>query len=76
MTTEDEILKVAPDPVRVARTFAQRLRANAVYAESVKFSMANLSTMKVEDCRALADWIDGAGEIAEAEPMARALAAE
>jgi hypothetical protein len=42
----------------LARAFAQRLRANADRAEKLKFTVANLSTLPVADCRALADWID------------------
>ncbi len=48
---------------QIASGFARRLRANADRAEAMKFGVANLSTMKVDDCRALADWIDGAAEL-------------
>lgn len=47
----------------IAGAFARRLRANAGHAEKQKFSVANLSTMSVADCRALADWIENAAAL-------------
>ena len=60
--TESE--KAAPDAVR---TFARRLRGNADRAEALKFSVANLSTLPIADCRALADWMDSAMQEAMAQ---------
>lgn len=58
----------------VAHAFSQRLRANADYAERCKFTVANLSTMSVADCRALAGWIDDAAEFLDARGMQAAVA--
>ncbi|TCK28008.1 hypothetical protein EV667_2004 [Ancylobacter aquaticus] len=59
----------------IARTFARRLRANGDRAEADKFTVANLSTMSVEDCRALAQFLEEACELHEASVMAEALRA-
>lgn len=64
-----------PDAVRLATDFARRLRANADRAERDKFTVANLSTMSVDGCRALADWIDDAAEFLGARAMQAAMAA-
>ncbi|GLK86632.1 hypothetical protein [Ancylobacter defluvii] len=57
------------DAAAVAGAFSRRLRANASFAETQRFSVANLSTMGIADCRALADWID-ARLAADARPIA------
>ena len=57
----------------LALSFAHRLRANADHAERSKFSVCNLSTMKIEEARALADILDAARAPAPAqEPVAAA----
>jgi len=43
----------------LAIQFAKRLEGAADYAEAMKFSVANLSTIKIEECRALAAFIRG-----------------
>lgn len=48
------------DTNQIAADFARRLRANADHAEDCKFSVANLSTLSVAECRSLAAWIDAA----------------
>lgn len=50
------------DADRLAADFVRRLRANADRAEALKFTVANLSTMSVDGCRVLANWIDDAAE--------------
>lgn len=44
----------------LALSFARRLRANADHAERSKFSVCNLSTLKIEEARALADILEAA----------------
>jgi hypothetical protein len=58
----------------IASAFARRLRANADHADKQKFSVANLSTMSLADCRALADWIEEAVELLAARTMQEAMA--
>lgn len=59
--------------IDIARIFARRLRANADHAEKQKFSVANLSTMRVADCRVLADFLEDVCDVHEASAMAEAL---
>lgn len=55
----------------IAGAFARRLRANADHAEKQKFSVANLSTLPVADCRALADWIEEMTKVIPSSDLAK-----
>lgn len=64
---EEEFNEFGDALIKLVTDFIRRLRANSDHAEQLKFTVCNLSTLKNEEARALADWMDRALE-SESKP--------